>query len=248
MQHTIQDKYNSGHLFTKEQNDYYFEIFDDYNDSALPAVESSSQTVSLFEVATSSRGNKVLYRYADLHDGCYCVFPKDGEQKNYNTNRIYHNNGPSEDGFFGIWTWSIEPSLKDPAKPYYSSQYSKQIDAIEIVIVTEASSIDDVVKKLQKDGFKHKPHSRKIMFSCYVARERKYTGILCKVKENSNSSTDLIDDCIVKYIDADKTLTLLMIVLLRRYISLKMTTSCFCPINLLSIKKHLLVVQVNFYD
>ena len=89
---------------------------------------------------------------------------------------MFYKDGPSNSGFVGIWTWSAIPNQNDTSKDYIQSWYNADIDAIEIVTIAKATSLDDLVGLL-KEGIEYKPHSRKIMYAFYASKG-KYTGIL----------------------------------------------------------------------
>jgi len=139
-----------------------------------------------------------LIRHADLsHNGHYHVFQKNDDAPPYFANRdkIFYKDGPSNAGFYGVWTWSAVPNENDPSKDYILSQYSTKLDAIEVVIITEASSLD-VLIKLLKDGIECQFHSRRVMFSIYASKGY-YTGILCNAKEliTANGKAAFAEDC-----------------------------------------------------
>ena len=185
--------------FQNDDADYIAQ-FDDTDASILPSV-NTDEIVSLCCVATDYSGQKRLIRYADLnHSGQYSVFFKNEDASNYFTNwdKIFYKDGPSDDGFYGIWTWSGIPNENDPSRYYILSHYNMQIDAIEIVDNSaKASNLDELVKLL-KEGIEFLPHSRKVMFSIYASKG-KYIGVLCNAKElNSiNGKTSISKDCIV---------------------------------------------------
>lgn len=86
-----------------------------------------------------------------------------------NRDKIFYKDGPSTDGFYGIWSWSAIPNEKDPSKDYIISKYNVNLDAIEIATIPEASSLEELIHLL-KDGFVYQPHSRRIMFSLYASK------------------------------------------------------------------------------
>ncbi len=73
--------------------------------------------------------------------------------------KFFYKDGPSDKGFYGIWTWSAIPNENDPSRDYILSRYNMEIDAIEIAFIKEASSLDDLINLL-KDGIEYQPHSR----------------------------------------------------------------------------------------
>lgn len=149
----------------------YLVGFDDTDATVLP-VAGSDEIVSLCGVISDYKGPKWLIRHADLsHDGQYHIFHRIEGIPPYFTNRnkIFYKNGPSDDGFYGLWTWSAMPNENDPSKDYVISQYSTNINVIEIVIVQEASSLDELIRLL-KSGIEYPRHSRRVMFSFYVSK------------------------------------------------------------------------------
>lgn len=183
-----------------ESNDAdYLAQFDDTDTSILPSA-NAEEIVSLCGVISNYNGQKWLMRYADLsHDGRYNIFHRNEDIPPYFTNRdkIFYKDGPSKDGFYGIWTWSAVPNENDPSKDYILSRYNTEIDAIELVTFTQATSLDELVSLLQ-EGVNYHPHSRRVMFSIYTSNGQ-YTGILCTAKElnTANEKTNISKDCIV---------------------------------------------------
>lgn len=172
--------------------------FDDTDTSVLPLI-TSEEIVSLCGIISDYNGQKWLIRYADLsYDGRYHIFRRREDAPPYFTNRdkIFYKDGPSNDGFYGIWTWSAIPNEKDPSKDYILSRYNVEVDAIEVVTISEASSLDGLIDLL-KSGIECQLHSRKVIFAACEAKGR-YTGILCKTKElkRSNGIAAFAEDCI----------------------------------------------------
>ena len=182
----------------RSENADYLAQFDDTDTSILPSV-GSDEIVSLCGVISDYNGQKWLIRYADLsYDRRYYAFHKreDASAMSTNWNKIFHKNGPSNDGFYGIWTWSATPNEKNPSKDYILSRYNMDLDAIEVVTMSEASTLDDLIKLL-KTGTEYQPHSRRVMFSFYASKGQ-YMGILCNTKELNtvNGKTSFAEDCI----------------------------------------------------
>lgn len=184
--------------FTNDDADYLAQ-FDDTDASILPS-DNADEIVSLCSVVSDYNGQKWLIRYADLNNnGHYYIFHRNEDIPPYFTNRdkIFYKDGPSKDGFYGIWTWSAVPNENDPSKDYILSRYNTEIDAIELVTFTQATSLDELVSFL-KEGINYQPHSRRVMFSIYTSNGQ-YTGILCTAKELNavNEKTNISEDCIV---------------------------------------------------
>lgn len=171
--------------------------FDDTDTTVLPAV-GNDEIVSLCGVISDYSGQKWLIRYADLsHDGYYHVFRKNEDIPPYfkNRDKIFYKDGPSADGACGIWSWSAIPNDKNPSKDYILSKYNMDIDAIEIVTISEASNLDDLTNSLKK-GIEYTPHSRRVMFAFYASKGQ-YIGVLCNIKElvTVNEKISISGDC-----------------------------------------------------
>lgn len=184
--------------FTNDDAEYLAQ-FDDTNTLALSS-GSTDEIISLCGVISDYNGQNWLIRYADLNNnGRYCIFLKSEDVPPHFTNRdkIFYKDGPSNNGFYGIWNWSAIPNENDPSKDYILSRYNTDIEAIEIVTITEATTLDNLVDLL-KEGIEYKPHSRKVMFTL-CASKGQYTGILCTAKEFNtvNGKTTISEDCIV---------------------------------------------------
>ncbi len=184
-------------IFKSDDADYLAQ-FDDTDTSVLPSV-GSDKIVSLCGVISDYNGQKWLIRYADLsHNGHYHIFHKSDNLPPYFTNRdkIFYKDGPSDNGFYGIWTWSAIPNEKDSSKDYILSGYNMDLDAIEVVIISEVSNLDDLINLL-KNGIECQSHSRRVMFAFYASKGQ-YTGILCNTKELNmvNGKTSFTEDCI----------------------------------------------------
>lgn len=172
--------------------------YDDTDSSLLPVV-GSEEIVSLCGVISDHNEKKWLIRYADLsYDGHYDLFRRNEDAPPYFTNRdkIFYKDGPSDNGFYGVWTWSSVPSENDPSKDYILSSYNSRLDAIEVVFLSEASSIEHLIRIL-RNGIGLRLHSRSVMFA-FSSSKGKYTGILCNTKELStvDGRTTFAESCI----------------------------------------------------
>ena len=161
----------------------YIAQFDDTNSSLLPTIDSN-EIYSLCCVSADHSDQPWLMRYADLgNDGEYQVFHRDENKLPLfkNRDKLFYKDGPSNDGFLGVWRWSAQPNDKDPSKDYITSRYSKEISVIEVVIIQEVLSLDDLVE-LIKDGVEYQLRGRKTLFSICTSGGR-YIGILCNAKD-----------------------------------------------------------------
>ena len=176
----------------------YLAQFDDTDASILPST-GSDEIVSLCGVISDYNGEKRLIRYADLsHNGHYNIFNQSADVPPSFTNRkkIFRKDGPSNDGFYGIWTWHAVPKENDPSRDHILSQYNMNLDAIEVVTISEASNLDDLIHLL-KNGIECQLHSRRVMFAFYVSKGQ-YVGVLCNIKELSmvKGKAAFAEDCI----------------------------------------------------
>ncbi len=174
----------------------YLEQFDDTDPSAFTSV-GNDELVSLCEVFTHTDGKKYLRRYADLsRDGRYCTFQQDEDlPRNFkNRDRIYYKDGPSGDGFYGIWSWTANPSEKDPATDYVISRFIDRLPAIEVVVL-DVSNLDEMAALL-KSGIERKLHSEKTMFA-FSPKKGQYVGVLCNSENlvTAAGKIKLAEDC-----------------------------------------------------
>ena len=183
----------------ESDDENYLAEFDDTDTSILPPT-GTDEVVSLCSVISDYNGQKWLIRYADLNnDGHYYIFHRNEDVPPYFTNRekIFYKDGPSKDDFYGVWTWSAVPNENDPSKDYILSRYTPEIEAIEVVVFTQETNINELVDLL-KEGINYQPHSRRTMFAIDTSKGQ-YTGILCTAKELNtvNEKTSISEDCIV---------------------------------------------------
>ena len=176
----------------------YLVQYDDTNTSALPS-GGTNEIISLCEVTSDYSGQKWLIRYADLNnDGDYSIFRRNEYTSPTFTNRdrIYYK-GSLSDGSYGVWNWSAVPNENDPSKDFVLSHYNTEIDVIEMVIVTQTTTLDSLVDLL-KGGIECQLHSRKVMFLTYVSKGR-FIGVLCTEKDLSalNGKIAISEKCSV---------------------------------------------------
>lgn len=187
----------------------YLSSFDDRNPSALPSL-GSDETVSLCKTNIDYEGIMRLNRCADLnHTGKFSFFQRNESIPPFFTNRdrIYYKDGPSDEGVYGIWIWSTSPNKNDPTKDYVTSQFDREIDAIEVVVCDNVSNLEALITLL-KDGIEYQSRSRRVMFAFYTLTGQ-YVGVLCNSKELSfvRGKAVFADDVIVapvyEFTDAD---------------------------------------------
>ena len=173
--------------------------FDDTNASVLPS-ENNGEIVSVCRIFTDYNGQKWLMRCADLnHNGEYQIFQRERTLPPFFSNRdkIFFKDGPSDDGEYGIWTWTARPNEKDASKDFIESRYNQEIDVIEIAIIGDAINLEGIVERL-KAGVAIKPHSRRTLFACRTV-QGKYVGVLVERDwiDYTNESISLQKECYV---------------------------------------------------
>ena len=171
------------------EDEAYLKSFDDTDNSVLPSMRSD-QFTSLCSVVTQ-KGQTMLTRHADLnHNGYYEIFHQkdDAPKRSYNRDKLYYKDGPSIDGVYGVWNWSSIPNRNDPSREFIDSEYSKTLFPIEIVVLQELSSLDDLADALKK-GIKYLAHSNKMILS--ISRGKGcYVGFLCNLYNKKECSYD----------------------------------------------------------
>ena len=127
----------------------------------------------------STGGRIWLIRLADLSGDALTSFSVDQSKPKMfdNRDRLYHKNGPSEHGYFGVWDWKASPNNSDPEKDYVESFYCSDLSPIEVVTVDGKRNVDSVITDLQT-GFEYRPSTARIMFSVYRGAGT-YVGVLC---------------------------------------------------------------------
>ena len=66
--------------------------------------------------------------------------------------------------FMAFGSWSATPNEKDPFQGLYIIPVQHGLDAIEVVTISEASNLDNLINLL-KNGIEYQPHSHRVMFA-----------------------------------------------------------------------------------
>ena len=158
-------------------------------------LNDSIERTSLCRVSDSSDQQRWLYRLADIENGALTsVYINDDAPKLFdNRFRLFWRNGPTANGTFGIWEWSAIPNKNHPDTDYVETTFCESMRAIEIIEVSGASTIDDLLKALC-DGITAHPVGQRTMFctqkGAHTASSRE--GVLCSnadiVMENGKTS------------------------------------------------------------
>lgn len=149
-------------------NSNHLAEYDDTNLAALPGYDygndDSGEIISLCRIFTDKFENRWLSRCADLNTyGNYEIFYQDKNEPPYfrNRSKLYYNffensNTTSDAGFYGIWTWSATRRDTDETKDFLVVNYTPEIDAIEVKIMEDSFSLDELIRLLKK-GVDFKP-------------------------------------------------------------------------------------------
>lgn len=98
-----------------------------------------------------------------------------------NRNRIFWYDGPTDEGFIGIWEWTAIPNLRDGDKDYIESHFDSSESPVLMVEISKAHSLDDLVKYL-KTGVIANIYSKRTMFT-YRLMNGSYEAVLCDMEE-----------------------------------------------------------------
>lgn len=188
-------------VVSSEMDDYDRRIkFDDTKKDILSLISSSEEYISLCEVVPPNyKGEKISIRHADINNkGQLELFQKNDEYTDPSENRdkIFIIDGPTEIGRFAVWNWSVSPN-KNGLKTFVKSRFNPDIIPIEVVIIPNCNSEEDLASCLQK-GYRAEINSPRVMFSAYRSKG-KLIGILCSNKDytSSNGITTFSDDVIM---------------------------------------------------
>ncbi len=153
--------------------------FDDTKKDTLSLINSKSY-VSLCEVNDFKNEGKILRRYADINkEGQFELFQRNKElpPRFENRENLYSKDIPIEIGSFGVWNWSAAPNQNDISKDFVKSDFNSDFVPIEVVIVSNCTSEDDLANSL-REGYQTEVKSQKVMFAVKKPQNR-FVGILC---------------------------------------------------------------------
>ena len=157
-----------------------------YDDSELsfhPIVEYDYS--SLFSVnSVDGTGNIKLARIADISaKGVIEMFaPFPGLPKTFdNSDFIITKDGPLEVGAYGVWDWSAVENKTNPEKAFFKSAYNESASPVQVIILTEAKSIEQIISLLDL-GIKVSTSFSRILFAFYKAKGQ-LAGVLCNASD-----------------------------------------------------------------
>lgn len=168
------------HLIAKNK---HWEQFANCNDVGPVDEQTDYQHTSICRVINDLYDRPKLIRLADVSGDHIELFVSD-ETKPYrfdNRDRLFWNDGPSESDFIGIWNWSAIPNNNDPSTDYVKTAYTDRIGFVQILIMSEATSLKDVISAICKDVGTSILGNR--VLCVYKTENGYYEGVLCNSKD-----------------------------------------------------------------
>lgn len=161
-------------------------ILSKYDDSQIAADFSMGgyDYISICEVSRENLGQIWLERLADIdRNGYIGRFTCNEEQPRIfgNRTRLYYKDGPDEEGVVGVWNWNVIPNRNDPTKDYVESAYNNRIEPIEIILIQEIGSIQELLSTL-KTGIMIKTFPGRKIIAFYLSKGQ-YAGIGCNTAD-----------------------------------------------------------------
>lgn len=172
--------------------------FDDIKKDVLSLISSSEEYISLCEVKLDFKNEeKILIRHADINkEGQFELFQRNKECPPYfeNRDKIYSKNIPIGIGSFGVWNWSAVLNQNDTSKDFVKSDFNSDFVPIEVVIVPNCASEDDLANSL-REGYQTEVMSQRVMFAA-KRPQGGLVGILCNRGKfvSSNGKITFSDD------------------------------------------------------
>ena len=128
---------------------------------------------SLCRVYSDDYGNSRLLRLGDVRAGevtdTFCA-----DAPNYKN--LYRKDGPSREGFIGIWDWKTVPNNNDPERDYIITAYNSSAEVIELIQVQDYHSITELIEAL-KGGLTISYHTNTVILSVYNGES--FEGVHC---------------------------------------------------------------------
>lgn len=116
---------------------------------------------SLCITYTDTNNRNRIKRIADVTNN---VFYEDLIENAPTYSHFYNMDGPTDDGYIGVWDWRVIPNMKNPERDYIESVFRKNIIPIEIIIIDNCRNISEIITFL-KDGLAVLNHSEKMIFA-----------------------------------------------------------------------------------
>lgn len=138
---------------------------------------------SVCQVRINSVGKPRLRRIADIKDGEIVRFVQNEDAPRYFENRdwLFWVDGPSDEGYIGVWNWNVGPNIKDPDTDYVTIRYNEYIRIIEIMELSTCHCVDDIARYIT-DNTIEKLSGLKIFFA-FQDTDHVLNGLLCSEQD-----------------------------------------------------------------
>lgn len=139
--------------------------------------DEAYQYTSLCKVVPGHDGRPRLVRLSDIEKGVILghYLPDAPEH-----NKLYTKYTPAEEGFIGIWDWTVTPNISNPEKDFIESAYNDKYIPIEVIILRDCTTLDEVISQM-KDGIIGKIATGKVLYA-YWNDNGTYEGLFCTSK------------------------------------------------------------------
>lgn len=140
---------------------------------------------SVFIIYNNYYNERKMKRIADVRNNLIIPFTADENLPYKFNNREYfnHKNGPETENYIGIWKWTAQKNWYKPESDYVTTEYVNYPYVSEVIIISECSTIDELIERL-KNGLNVKYHSSCCILSI-IQNDNSYRGIICN-EENSS--------------------------------------------------------------
>lgn len=138
---------------------------------------------SVCQVRITSLGKPRLRRIADIIEGEIVRFVQNEDVPRYFENRdwLFWVDGPSDEGYIGVWNWNVDPNIKDPATDYVTIKYNEYIKITEIRELSNCHCVDDIACYIT-DNVIEKFSGTK-MFFAFQDTDHMLNGLLCSEQD-----------------------------------------------------------------
>ena len=146
-------------------------------------VSNEYQHTSLCQVVLNSTGQAWLKRLADVYNGRLKQFQIDRTipYRSENKDWLYRQDGPSTEGFLGIWHWNTISHPDDLGRELIDSEFDHKIKPIEILVLPGCTTLEDISARLL-EGISSENLGQKMLISMMLIDEQ-YLGLLCSIDE-----------------------------------------------------------------
>ncbi len=153
-------------------------------------IDNIIEFVSVCCVSEDNRGRIWLTRIADIENKQLNVPNKSNRSTNKfeNRDRLYWNEGPSQDGTIGVWRWTACPNLNDSEKDYVKSFFIADLCPVRVVVVQNVQSMQALIDLLKKGSVCSTPYICDTLF-CFDDREGRVNGVLLRYDDFTVQNT-----------------------------------------------------------